>query len=318
MKSRLLLLSFFLLTLGLQAQETTAIPDANFEQALITLGIDSDNTLNGHILTSDAESVNTLKLEAYQTSGIITDLTGLEAFVHLDTLIIHGHHLGSLDVYALVELRYLDCLRNQINQPIDFSNNPLLEVLYLSDGADLNINGIDRVDLSHNPQIRKLWFSTMADVQFINLNNGNNDTMMELDITFSGPMSSPFPHVCIKVDEPQVAQNGGYPYSEWDIDHGLITYSFTDDLQQCALSTARLSKSAVRLYPNPATERIYLEGLSAAVQFRLYTLTGKRIKQARLRPDQATVEVSSLESGLYFYTLSAGHKIVKTGKLIKK
>lgn len=40
MKPRLLLLlSFFLFTLSVNAQETTAIPDANFEQILINQGI---------------------------------------------------------------------------------------------------------------------------------------------------------------------------------------------------------------------------------------------------------------------------------------
>jgi len=318
MKSRLLLLlSVILLTLGLQAQETTAIPDANFEQILIDQGIDSDGVVNGHILTSDAESVTTLDMNA-DFSPIITDLTGLEAFIHLDSLLLWHHSLDSLDISALTELTYLSCPANSIMNPIDFSNNPLLETVIIAVGTDWMPNGIRELDLSHNPLISKVVFIPLGGGGTINLNNGNNNADMALNIAYSGPMSSPFPHVCIKVDEPQTAQNGGYPYSEWDIDHGFITYSFTDDLQQCALSTTRVSKSAVQLYPNPATERIYLEGLSAAVQFRLYTVTGKRIKQARILPDQATVEVSSLESGLYFYTLSTGDKVVKTGKLIKE
>ena len=40
--------------------QTTAIPDANFEQKLITLGVDSDGLVNGQILNSDAVGVQVL------------------------------------------------------------------------------------------------------------------------------------------------------------------------------------------------------------------------------------------------------------------
>lgn len=141
---------------------------------------------------------------------------------------------------------------------------------------------------------------------------------MALNIAYSASMTSPFPHVCIKVDNPQVAQNGGYPYSEWEIDNSFITYSFTDDLQHCVLSTATISKSVVNLYPNPATDKVYFDGLSTAVEFNFYTVTGKRVKQATLAPNQAAVDVNSLDAGLYFYTLLTGHNVIKTGKLVKR
>ena len=57
MKKYLLFLFIInILCLNLLQAQTTNIPDANFEQALIDLGIDTDG-LNGQVLTSD---INTL------------------------------------------------------------------------------------------------------------------------------------------------------------------------------------------------------------------------------------------------------------------
>ncbi len=316
----LLLLSFLMLSLGLSAQEITAIPDTSFEQILVNQGIDSDGVVNGYILTSDAESVTTLDMTAddYSPFAIITDLTGLEAFIHLDSLSLWHHSLDSLDISALTELTYLSCPANWIQNPIDFSNNPLLETVIIAVGTDWNPNGVLELDLSHNPLISKVVFAPLGGGGTINLNNGNNNADMFLDIGFSGPMSQPYPHVCIKVDDPQTAQNGGYPYSEWEINHGSITYSFTNDIPQCVLGTEGFEKSAVQLYPNPATDRVYVEGLTTAVEFSLYTLTGKRVKQISLVPEKRAISLTALESGLYLYSLSRAGKVVKTGKLIKR
>jgi hypothetical protein len=37
--------------------QTTAIPDQNFEQALIDMNIDIDGVINGQVLTSDIDDV---------------------------------------------------------------------------------------------------------------------------------------------------------------------------------------------------------------------------------------------------------------------
>src|SRR5690554_3111579 len=52
---------FFLAPLVLFAQYTL-IPDPNFEQALIDLGIDSGGVVNGQVLTSDIETVVALDI----------------------------------------------------------------------------------------------------------------------------------------------------------------------------------------------------------------------------------------------------------------
>lgn len=64
MKNVILLISCILFLQQVSAQYTQ-VPDPNFEQALIDLGIDSEGTLDGQFLTADANGV----LEYNETNG---------------------------------------------------------------------------------------------------------------------------------------------------------------------------------------------------------------------------------------------------------
>ncbi len=125
--------------------QTTAIPDSNFEQALIDLGIDS-NGLNGNILNADAEAVT----GAIDVGGKnITDLTGIEAFTSITRLILWNNQVSSLDVSSNTALTTLSCGMNQLTS-LDLSNNPNLKFLYCQ------INQLSTLDLSANPLLQIL------------------------------------------------------------------------------------------------------------------------------------------------------------------
>ncbi len=79
--------------------QTTSIPDPNFEQALIDLGIDSDGTVNGEVLTSDIYTIPSLIIKHKN----ISDLTGIEDFAALENLDITGNQLASLHVSENLE-----------------------------------------------------------------------------------------------------------------------------------------------------------------------------------------------------------------------
>ena len=89
--------------------QTTAIPDANFEAKLISLGIDSDGLVNGQILDSDAAAVTTLQL----TSSNITDLTGIAAFTSLNKLTCDHNNIPTFDV-SQTSIDTLSCVNNNI------------------------------------------------------------------------------------------------------------------------------------------------------------------------------------------------------------
>ncbi len=154
MKKLLLLFLIFKIT-GLFAQYTQ-IPDTNFEQKLIDLGIDSDQTINGQVLNSDIENVTFLNIHS---SGI-NDLTGIEGFINLDTLICYDNYIDNIDLSHNTKLKYLNLYLAGL-QSLDVSNLTDLRTLkchndVLPDFVCDCTNNIQTLDLSNNLNLEYL------------------------------------------------------------------------------------------------------------------------------------------------------------------
>ncbi|MFD2727508.1 T9SS type A sorting domain-containing protein [Hyunsoonleella rubra] len=156
MKQSYLLFLCALLCSFLSAQ-TTAIPDATFENFLISQGIDT-NGANGNILNADAQSVTTLLISEVPVSN----WSGIEAFINLTELRITASGptstnqatATSINLSALTNLEYLMYRRNAHLTSLDVSANIALKTLVASQNTvqtqlilnsgltDLNIFGI--------------------------------------------------------------------------------------------------------------------------------------------------------------------------------
>ena len=118
----LLCIPCLVLTLHTGAQ-TTAIPDPNFEQALIDLGFDSGKP-DGVALNIFLESI----IELNVPERNISDLTGIESCVSLERLYCQQNNLTSLDLSNNPYLWRLFCNDNMIEN-LDLSNHVYLENL---------------------------------------------------------------------------------------------------------------------------------------------------------------------------------------------
>lgn len=121
--------------------QTTAIPDSNFEEALVNLNIDT-NGLNGNILNSDAVDVHHINV----SENFIHNLSGIEAFTSLKTLNCSLNNLSAINVSQNIHLEELNANDNQINT-IDVSLNTKLETLRLSSNLLNNIDVYSNVSL---------------------------------------------------------------------------------------------------------------------------------------------------------------------------
>ncbi|MFC2089632.1 T9SS type A sorting domain-containing protein [Bacteroidota bacterium] len=169
------------------------IPDTAFLAALIEVGVDSNE--DGLISFVEAEAVTNLDVRAEEENpGNITDMTGIEAFVNLDTLIFYYNKVSSLDLSSNTALLKLGCgvnpltsldisactllkdLRIALTQltSIDLSQNTALEWYYgfgnpltsidISNNRELTIfacdyNDISSIDVSNNSNLKVLWVS---------------------------------------------------------------------------------------------------------------------------------------------------------------
>jgi hypothetical protein len=150
-------------------EEIVSIPDQGFLKALVDLGVDK----NGDGLISYPEAEATFSISLSPSS--ISDLSGLEAFINLDSLMIHMNPISSLDLLSNTSLIYLSCTACELNL-LDVSYNPHLMYLDCSGGAamsntltyfDLSMNPaleilncarnrLTSLDLSHNPDLREV------------------------------------------------------------------------------------------------------------------------------------------------------------------
>jgi Leucine-rich repeat (LRR) protein len=146
---KILLLLFVSTLLFIQCEKeepetSVEIPDVNFLDALIALGIDTDG--DGKICTCEAEAVSYLDVSGKQ----ISDMTGIEKFIYLDTLDCQDNRLTSLDLSSNTGLKFLDCTYNFLNT-LNVSSNSALLVL------DCRINELSSLDVSSNTALEYLW-----------------------------------------------------------------------------------------------------------------------------------------------------------------
>ena len=125
LKSKTTVLTLFtMLSISVATAQTISIPDANFEQALIDAGQDSDGLINGLILQSDAEAIITLSLN---NKGI-NSLQGIEGFINVKSLVCSNNNLTTINLSNNTVLETLDCSNNNF-ATVDLSNNTALTSL---------------------------------------------------------------------------------------------------------------------------------------------------------------------------------------------
>ncbi len=307
----------------IQAQ-TTLIPDARFERALIELGIDTDATLNGQMATQDALAVTSLEISQASLpnypypaadfyDGLIHDFTGLEAFVYIELLSISLTMAEQINLNSLVNLKYLNFGDNMLTS-IDVSHNTLLEKIELTNGGDVYpLNSIGELDFSHNPNIN---YINSGGVGQINLNNQNNLENIFLNVGCSFCWGDPSPaSVCIEVDNPSAAVNNQFPYSTWTIYHGNTTVHFTDDAALCVLGNETFKQQPITVAPNPTQDVIQLQTSAEINEVKLYDLTGRLALQQH-KPGK-TIALNALSSGVYLLEIQTNQGVFRE-KLIKE
>lgn len=74
-------------------------------------------------------------------------------------------------------------------------------------------------------------------------------------------------------------------------------------------------ETPIRVYPNPATERLFIDGLPVDALVHIYDMTGRLV----LNDNQATMSISSLHSGIYnLIVINIAGEIIHSARLLVK
>ncbi|KPJ98604.1 MAG: hypothetical protein AMJ60_07700 [Desulfobacterales bacterium SG8_35] len=260
-------------------QQPVNIPDTAFLYALIDEGVDT----NGDSLISfeEAEATIALNVSSYTETGlcngIISDLTGIEAFLNLNTLDCSCNQLTALDVTNNTALKSLICAENNLSE-VDVSNNPELISLNVS------LNDLTTLDISMNSQLESLFI-------------GDNPDLNEICVWII-----PFPPTGFEL------LSEGSPGICFD----TICNSICDITGIGIFGNENLS-----IYPNPTYTMLTIETITAdRLHLELTSLNGQIIYEKKLEGTTHHIDLSSFGKGVYFITIRS-KDFVTTRKIIK-
>jgi len=159
MKIKVLLAAIICLNTSIKAQ-TTYVPDDNFEQYLIDIGLDS-GPLDDYVLT---ESIDTLTdLESHYFT--VQNLTGIEDFIALEYLHLVDPLFSVLDLSNNPNLNYLYIENNNNLSTINITQNLRLKHLVLI------TSNLETVDISQNDSLIDLTLMNHQNMDSINTSN---------------------------------------------------------------------------------------------------------------------------------------------------
>jgi len=167
------------------------IPDSEFEKRLINTGVDTTGLLDGYILKHDAEAVTGVLNTSLEVDGVLTDYTGIEAFVNMTGFVVVNvsDRVTSLDLSNNILLEEIEIAYITDFPDFDFTANTNLRILKIdADGwqpiNNLNINGLTQLeelniyksnfnslDLSTNTALNKLTIEYSSNLSTLDLSS---------------------------------------------------------------------------------------------------------------------------------------------------
>ena len=323
---------------SLSIAQSTAIPDANFEQALIDLGLDA--TLDGQVLTSNIDTVTYLNV----TVKNITDLTGIEDFIAIENLQVGLNQLNSIDVTQNTNLILLEAGFNQLTS-IDLTQNLNLEnlVLYSNQISSIDVsnnpnlkwlavwgNQLTSLDISQNPLLLELGCQnnmiTELDISIhssihgvecsnnqltcLNVKNGNNINFQYFNATNNPSLT------CIEVDDTTWAN------TNWTVTMGNIDTSMsfsTNCPNPCTVGIEENSLSNLNIYPNPTNGSINidLEETESNINLRLIDALGRVLFAKNYKTTNQINFDLDAPKGFYLLQLESDGVVI-TKKIVKE
>ena len=130
----------FLFPLSVFSQYTS-IPDTNFEQSLINYGYDL--VKDGFVETSAIDTVTDLTI-----NNNISDLTGIESFIALQSLFCYDNNLSTLNLVNNTQLFEVTCSNNNLTS-IDLRNGNNSGLWYFMSINNPSLNCIDVDDVAY-------------------------------------------------------------------------------------------------------------------------------------------------------------------------
>jgi len=155
--------------------DTNSVIAKDYKGDLIKIDENGDKKIE----LSEALKVSELNISSF----FLTDISGIENFINLKTLICSGNHLTSFNINSLKELKYLNCSGILVNS-LDFTALKNLETLICTQTQLVSINVVGLSKLHHlylyQNLLEDLNLSGLVSLKYIDCNFNN---LKKIDVT---------------------------------------------------------------------------------------------------------------------------------------
>ena len=182
---------FLLLLIPFSAiSQYTSIPDANFELALLNYGYDF--VIDGFVETSAIDTVTDLTIN----NDDISDLTGIESFIALQSLFCYDNNLSTLNLANNTQLFEVTCSNNNLTS-IDLrnGNNNGLWYFMSMDNPSLTCIDVDDVAYCEYTWAVDTWTSFNNNCFPTHVNGVTNNKKLIRVIDIHGRIINPKPNI---------------------------------------------------------------------------------------------------------------------------
>ena len=307
------------------------------------------NSFLGELFLNDNTGLSTIDLTNNEDIQIVScnNCSGLSSITFgnstdLESVLLDNTALTAIDLSLLVDLREISVRETDI-EFLDLSNNSVLVDIFATDGKltgmDLRNGGntnIDELEITGNPD---LFCVQVDDVSYANTNFTNKD----VQTSFSEDCVAPI--ITLVGDNPQeIILGSGYTELGAMTDDGsaitidtsefvdavgtyTIYYDATDASGNMATQVIRTVNvvpllnvednqiDTIILYPNPATDQVWITGLDEEAQLTLFDMNGRVLRTVNITNDQA-ISTTGLSEGVYLIKIEQDN-VYQTIQLIK-
>jgi hypothetical protein len=240
---------------------------------------------------------NLTYIDVSENSLTSLDVSQCPALTYLD---VHENYISELDVSQNPDLEQLIIPLNPLSS-LDTSQNPDLEVLWAGDVL------ITDFDFTQNPNLNFLNIGYMDELTTIDLRNGNNEALENVDIYICPNLE------CIFVDDTSA------PYMEdWYLYGGG---QFVNNEDECdALQTEDILAKRMLLFPNPVKDKLTIVNAGFKMSsVKITDISGRVILMQKADSEKIEIDFSGFPKGIYFVSAESENGAnFKTEKIIKK
>lgn len=226
---------------------------------------------------------------------------------------IGGGKLSKIDITAATPTTAVDVITG-LNTPLDLALNG--NDLYI---VEVNANKISKIDITAATPTtttvvtglnKPLHIELSGTILYISEADG--DKISKIDITASIPTTAITVTNAIESPECLALKNNELYFSSFPDSGPTIIGKYN----LAPLSVNNFDLEAIKLYPNPTTDYIQVEGLTEKIDYSVFNILGQEIQKGIISP-QIKIDFQNVNNGMYVLKLQ-GEKIQKDFKIIKE